>query len=665
MDTSNSIVYFLRRATFFLKPYWKENLLSVIAITLSQLFILFFVLAPKYFVDAIQNEMDPNRMLLALGLLVGLLVISLMMTIVSDFFLSKAEDSLKKDLRLELFHHVQYLSAENISQAEAGKITSIFASELMAINDTLRSLIPDAFRAFLQLVFAIGAFFFLEWRLAVAVLLILPLTGIIPRKAIGKAAEADYKSKLSDAAVNSRVEDNIRSYKLIRAFGLQAKIRTEFADFLKGKQNSNPTWKDSIGSGLDLSFFRIRMVDTLTSLQQLTLNGIVFVIGAVLTFQKIITVSTFIVLVPLMTQIGSAIVNLSCFFGDLVSASSSMKRFDQVVAESDIVEEHDQLVPLPKISQNISIKGVNFRYLESQPVLDCVDLNIPVGSSVALVGRSGVGKTSLLRLLLRFNSPNHGSILVDGNQIDSIQHLDLHRHIGIVLQEDALLNASVRDNITLFDAEISEEDIVDAAKAVDAHDFIQNMAQGYDTVVGESGKFLSPGQRKRIEFARAIVRNPSILLLDEPTASLDHMAEATMINTIKELAKDRTVLIVTHRLSTIANVVDQICVLHDGCIVEKGLHAELLAQKGLYHQNWQLQNGFILSEDGLSAQVSPERLALIPLFEKLPKEALDKLSDEFKTEYYDSGRTVVAQGELANRFFIVVRGKLTVFASGC
>lgn len=658
------LLHLLRRGIPYLKPYWKEYLLVIVSLIVGQGFMTLFNVSPSLLVDQGIVPQDFPRLLQILMRLGGLYVLSTLLNIAADYAIGSAESNLKRDLRIDLFTHVQYLPESYISGLEPGAITGLFARELLVVRDTLRTLIPNAFDAILQFGFAVVAFVVLDWRLAVVLLLMLPIVSIIPRRAVDKAAETDYSTKLSDAAVASRVDDNVNAHTLIRVYGLQQKSIARFAKDL-GKGRKPPSnLLEAYRKGSERSFYRARMVWTLTNMQQMLLTGIVMAVGAVFAFQGTITPATFIVFVPLTAQVGDAVTKFSVFLNGLVSASTSLQRLDALIANSEKPDENAEWIAAPELRKEIAFRDVTFGYSDSKLVLNGLNLDVPIGRSVALVGRSGEGKSTLLKLLTRLYPLKGGEILLDGVPIRHIRPGDLHRQVGVVLGEDALQNATVRDNITLFDPDYTEEAIVSAAKAAGAHEFILNLPNGYDTTVGEGGKFLSRGQRKRIEFARAILQDPRVLVLDETTSALDPQSEAAMKTTIRRWAEGRTLIFVTHRLSTISDLVDHICVIDGGRVVEQGSHDDLLALSGVYYQSWRLQNGFMLSEDGLSAGVSSARLALIPLFRNVPEEGLKELAGEFTTEYFEADRVVVSQGEVARRFYIIVRGAISVTTEG-
>ncbi|NLC08079.1 MAG: ATP-binding cassette domain-containing protein, partial [Syntrophomonadaceae bacterium] len=289
-----------------------------------------------------------------------------------------------------------------------------------------------------------------------------------------------------------------------------------------------------------------------------------------------------------------------------------------------------------------------------------INLRIPHGSYVAFVGASGSGKSTIIKLIMRFYDPRTGAITIDGKNIRSVTQQSLRAQMGIVFQENMLFNLSVRENIRLGNLEATDAEIEQAAKAAGIHDVIMNLPQGYDTFVGEGGGFLSGGQRQRLAIARALLRNPRILLLDEATSFLDPANETAINQTIRNIARTRTVISVTHRLSSVQEA-DKIFVLDKGRIIEQGTHKELLNQEGSrYRDLWQNQTGIILSEDGMNAEITVNRLKNIPIFQEMNDDFLDSLVPMFVSEYYPANRLVIEEGDPGDKFYILVRGKVEV-----
>jgi len=287
---------------------------------------------------------------------------------------------------------------------------------------------------------------------------------------------------------------------------------------------------------------------------------------------------------------------------------------------------------------------------------------IAPGQLLALVGYSGSGKSTLLKLLLRFYDPSAGKIFIDGYDLRRVSPESLRDQTGIIFQENVLFRMSARENIRLGRLSATDAEIEAAARSVGLHEDLLELPQGYDTPVGEVAGRLPKGLMQRIALARAMLRDPALLLLDEITASLDPMAETALINQINLLSRDRTVILTTHRLA-LAACAEQVAVLDHGQIVEKGTHDQLLSFKGLYAQMWQQQSGFYIHPGGRYAEVNPAYLRSIPLFSNLDNLTLETLAADFHPEYYDSGETIFEEGDTGDKFYLIARGRVVVITN--
>ena len=335
-----------------------------------------------------------------------------------------------------------------------------------------------------------------------------------------------------------------------------------------------------------------------------------------------------------------------------------MKRVQELLAIQPEVRDADRARSLPRLTRAIELSGVSFGYTPHSLNLVDVSLTIAKGSEVAFVGSSGSGKSTILNLIMRFYDPLQGAITFDDHGLKLVTSESLRSQLGVVFQNNLLFNTSIRENIRMGNLGCTDGAIEEAARMAEIHDFILQLPGGYDTLVGEGGERCP--EAKSIAIARAIVRQPEILILDEATSALDPATEAAINATLERLGRNRTVIWVNHRLASTAHV-DQIFVLEAGRISQRGTHKELLGADGAYRTLWQKQSGFILDEAGDRVEVESSRLARIPLLGELDLDLLEQLTHLFVTEKYPAGRVVIHEGDEGDRFYLVVRGTVGVF----
>lgn len=657
---SGSIIKLLKRAWgVYLRPYWAAQIGLTLTVIVTVLLQASLPLTLKFLIDSAIIPRNEHMLILILGGIGGLFVLYAVSDIVQAYVQAQIGAKIKQDLWLKLFTHLQHLPVSFFDNVQPGEITTLFAQEIITLRATLRDLTVEGLRAVLLVVVTIGAMIFLNWRLSLMVALILPLMTVIPRWILKKSTAADYGERRHDAAVAHAVQDNVAAQLLLRAFGLHDLAIDKFASLI-GQQPDSPTSRlAQLKKGLRVPHFQRSMVVVWTDIQQMAILGITIAAGAYFAWRGQLTIGTFSAFIVLLSQAGRAITALSMYVRNLIAGASALERIEQVLNTPLDHVDSGAAVALPPISEQIRFAGVSFGYPGQSLQLKQVSFTVPARKSIAFVGRSGAGKSTLLKLLLRFYDPTEGQILIDGYDLGQVDQHSFRGQIGVVLQEAPLLNTTVRENICLVKPDATDEEVIAAARLAEIHDMIMALPQGYHTPVGEGGKRLSPGQRQRVALARALLHNPSLLLLDEITAALDLETEAAINQTLKKLARERTVVTVTHRLSSVVEA-DQIVVVDNGQVIEQGTHWELLKNKQFYRRLWQLQSGFIISADGQYAEVRGARLRFIPLFAQLDEPTLSAIADQFVSEYFDAEQILFTQGSPGDKFYIIVRGKVAV-----
>jgi ATP-binding cassette, subfamily B, bacterial len=452
---------------------------------------------------------------------------------------------------------------------------SRFSVDLSAFEGATETLANTALLPAMELIAGIVLMLFLNWQLAVVALLIFPITLIGPRILTPKAVQANYEQKVNESAILGVVQENIAAQALVKAFSLQRRARGWFSI-------RNEETRKKIASSTFLS----SMVERSVTVSVLLLHLVVLGIGAYLATSGQITIGTFVTFESAFWEISYNISHLMSYVPVSIQAAAAVRHMQELLDEPTRGADRPGAPDLPRITHDITFDRVTFQYEGGEtPVLNNLSLKFDVGKRIAIVGPSGSGKSTLLNLILRLYVPNEGHVTIDGVDIRKVTRESLRSGMAVVFQENMLFNMSIRENIRLGKEDASDKEVEAAAKKAEIHRFIMSLPQRYDTVVGERGDTLSGGQRQRMAIARAIVRDPSILLLDEATSALDQTTEAAINRTLLKVAKGRTMIFSTHRLTSVIDM-DEIIVISNGRAVERGSHAELMKANGLYRRLW-------------------------------------------------------------------------------
>jgi ATP-binding cassette subfamily B protein len=639
---------FLRRCLAFLRPYRAQATLVLLGLVLELAFYVSLPLSFRFLIDRAIVPRDARLLTLVLASLTGIFALAALAGIGKDLLLARVVARVLNDVRLAMFEHLQRLSAAFYTRASTGDLVARFSSDLATLEIVLARSLPTLIYAGLQLVISAAVLLWLDARLALITLAALPVCVLGPRLLARRATDASYQRRHEEAHVLSAVQENIAAHAVVRAFGLQDERRGRFRTRLEalGGVTARASYLGSLVG---------KTTDVGVNLVQLS----IIAVGAWLVFNDRLEVGGLFAFIGTFVNLGLAISNLSQTLPALLQATTGLRRIDELLEAPVAVADASNAVPAPRLAREIHLDHVGFSYTGEQRNLDDVSVRIPAGHSVALVGGSGSGKSTILTLITRFYDPQQGAVTIDGRDVRGVTQASLLAQIGIVSQETVLFDTTIRENLRLARPGATDAAVEAAAKAAEIHDFILTLPQGYDTVVGERGGRLSGGQRQRIALARAILREPAILILDEATSALDPATEAGIQRTLERLARDRTVISVTHRLSSAVSA-DTIVVLDRGRVVERGTHAELLALGGVYHRLWQHQSGFVFSADGQRAEVEARRLGEISVFAALDGSHLAAIADRFVTERYPRGKRIIEEGDPGDKLYILARGSAEV-----
>ncbi len=496
------------------------------------------------------------------------------------YFLAFVEQGMIRDLRNQSYVHLHKLPMSYFKNEKTGNLISRITNDVNVVQSSVSAVFLNMIREPLTILFFFGLAISISWRLTLFSLVVLPFTigiiswiGLILRKQSGFLQE-----KMAD--ITTTLHETITGVKIVKAFGMEeyenGKFRTQTQSFFK----------------LVLRMARVRnTASPLTEFLSVVVGGaMIYYGGELVLVDKTLNASKFIVFLLAIFQMMPPIKELSSVNNRIQESSAAAERVFEILDTEPAIKNVESPVSIADFNNQIEFQNVSFHYEDDDElVLNDINLSVRKGNVIAFVGSSGAGKTTCVDLLPRFYDPTSGKILLDGIDIKEIRLENLRKLMGIVTQETVLFNESVKSNIAYGLDNCSEEKLIDAAKAANAHNFILELPNGYDTIIGEKGTKLSGGQRQRLSIARALLKNPPIMIFDEATSALDNESEVLVQQAIERLMTERTTFVIAHRLSTIRNA-DRIIVLDKGKIVQDGKHDELLLdEKGIYKKLYELQ----------------------------------------------------------------------------
>jgi ATP-binding cassette subfamily B protein/subfamily B ATP-binding cassette protein MsbA len=558
----------------FLRPYYGQMLIALI----FMIIVTAASVSGPYFVKlAIDEGMAKSNLVALRNIVLIYLAVSLIQVVTNIFrvrLMSRVGQHVLYDVRMRMFNHLQKLSLSFYNRYSVGRVITRVINDVGTLREFVTWATLAIVRDLLAIVGILIAMLTLNLRLSLLTFTVLPLM-VLATILFRQAARRNYrKVRAAVSWTNSVLAENVNGVRVVQAFSRQSHNYANFRDYV-----NRYFLERSLDAAKVASIFT-PIVDVLGAIA----TALVVYIGGTAVLGESITAGVLIAFVLYIDRLFDPIRDLSRRFDTLQSTMAGGERILELLNTPVEVRDAEGACEMGAILGDVRFEDVSFHYSDDPAlVLDGIDLDICAGETVALVGETGAGKTTIVKLLTRFHDPTSGSIRVDGVDLMTVTQGSLRKQMGMVLQDPFLFNGSVKENILFGRLDARHEDVIAAAQAVGAHDFIVRLKNGYDTSVEEGGATLSVGQRQLISFARALLADPRILILDEATSSVDTQTEQIIQKALATLLKGRTSFVIAHRLSTITNA-DKIIVIHDGKIIEQGKHTDLLANQGMYYE---------------------------------------------------------------------------------
>jgi len=566
-----------KRLLSYIRPYLNRLALAIVCIILAASANLY---VPWVIKDVIDKVLAEKNMLMLNTIALGIIVVYFFRGIFfygQTYLMSYIGQRVIIDIRKAVYSHLQRLSLSYYEKRQTGTLMSYVTNDVAALQNALIESVIEMVTEGSILLGSLGTMFYIHWKLTLLTLVTLPLVAKTINIFGRKLRKSSSVVQARTADITSVLQETISAVRVVKSF-----VREDYEIERFSRENY---------SNFRAQMKNAQLMATLTPvIEFLAAIGVTVIIwyGGWEVINGHLTAGALIAFLVYAVNLSNPIKRLSRVYAHIQRALAAAERVFEVLDTEPDIKDSPNAVELPSITGNVAFHNITFEYKPGEQALKNVSLEAKAGQMVAIVGPSGAGKTTIANLIPRFYDPVDGHIAIDGVDIKSVTIDSLRKQIGIVPQETILFNGTVYDNILYGDLTASEEEVIAAAKAANAHNFIMDMPAGYDTQIGERGSKLSGGQRQRIAIARAILKNPRVLILDEATSALDTESEKLVQEALDKLMVGRTSFVIAHRLSTVLRA-DQILVMERGQIVERGTHAELLALGGLYSKLYQVQ----------------------------------------------------------------------------
>ncbi|MCS4773218.1 SAV1866 family putative multidrug efflux ABC transporter [Staphylococcus aureus] len=576
----------IKRYLQFVKPY-KYRIFATIIVEIIKFGIPMLIpLLIKYAIDGVINnhalttDEKVHHLTIAIGIALFIFVIVRPpIEFIRQYLAQWTSNKILYDIRKKLYNHLQALSARFYANNQVGQVISRVINDVEQTKDFILTGLMNIWLDCITIIIALSIMFFLDVKLTLAALFIFPFYILTVYVFFGRLRKLTRERSQALAEVQGFLHERVQGISVVKSFAIEDNEAKNF-----DKKNTN--FLTRALKHTRWNAYSFAAINTVTDIGPIIVIGV----GAYLAISGSITVGTLAAFVGYLELLFGPLRRLVASFTTLTQSFASMDRVFQLIDEDYDIKNGVGAQPIEIKQGRIDIDHVSFQYNDNEaPILKDINLSIEKGETVAFVGMSGGGKSTLINLIPRFYDVTSGQILIDGHNIKDFLTGSLRNQIGLVQQDNILFSDTVKENILLGRPTATDEEVVEAVKMANAHDFIMNLPQGYDTEVGERGVKLSGGQKQRLSIARIFLNNPPILILDEATSALDLESESIIQEALDVLSKDRTTLIVAHRLSTITHA-DKIVVIENGHIVETGTHRELIAKQGAYEHLYSIQN---------------------------------------------------------------------------
>jgi ABC-type multidrug transport system fused ATPase/permease subunit len=554
----------------FLRPYKVSLVVSIVLAVGSQIAQIALIWITQHVIDEALTPHDREKLWLFVAVIVALGVARAVLMAARRLISGRQALAVEMDMRQGLYSHLVRLSFGFYDRHQTGQLMSRATVDLQGVRFFLGYGLIFFFQNVLTVVSVTAVLFVFEWKLALITLAITPLLVVLAYRYshIAHPTLREVQQKLADVATVA--EENIVGVHVVKSFAQEPQESAKF------HARSEDVFRQTLRANRQRALY-VPFISWVPLLAQ----GAVLLVGARMVTNGQLTIGGFVAFNLYLGMLVMPLRSLGMWVGQSQRATASGERIFQVIDEPEEIAERPEAVELPPGGGRLRFEDVVFEYLEGRPVLDGVSLDVPAGRTIALIGQTGSGKTTLTSLVPRFYDVTSGRVTVDGADVRDVTLTSLRRAIGVISQDPFLFSATVRENITFGAPDLDDAEVERIARLAQAHEFVAELPDGYDTVIGERGITLSGGQRQRLAIARALAVDPRILILDDATASVDATTEARIRAGLREAMQNRTTLIIAHRLSTIA-LADEIVVLDKGRIAARGTHEELLETSPVY-----------------------------------------------------------------------------------